>query len=335
MTAKIKETTCGEWPALQMCNDTLELVIVPTLGGKITSLRSLLTNREWLWTNPYLPQRDPTERSDGAQSNYVGEFDTGGWDEVFPTVNSCLVQDTPWGDTPLTDHGEIWRRPAEVASTTSSNGALASVTLRAGGEPLPFTFERAFTLAANEARFEIAYRLTNHADQPLPYIWAAHPLLNIEPGMRIDLPDQVKVTCTSGTGEDLPEFGKLFSWPGATSSRGKPLDLSRVPEPTGLAVKLFTQPLDRGWVAVTSADGRESFRLDFANSRPTHIGIWLNYGGWSGSGSPPYFNVGIEPTSSPCDTLTDAIAQNLAAMVPPNETQQWTLTTTLIQQKGN
>ena len=152
--------------------------------------------------------------------------------------------------------------------------------------------------------------------------------------MRIALPDHVEVSCTGGTGEDLPEFGKPFSWP-TSRDRGKPLDLSRVPEPTGLAVKLFTQPLDRGWVAVTTADGRESFRLQFTDSPQNYIGMWLNYGGWSGGGCPPYFNVGIEPTTSPCDSITHAIARDLAAVVPPGELQQWTLMTTLTQQAGD
>ena len=96
-----------------------------------------------------------------------------------------------------------------------------------------------------------------------------------------------------------------------------------------MAVKLFTQPVNPGWVAVTTTDGRESFRIDVANSPANRVGMWLNYGGWSGSDSPPYFNAGIEPTTSPCDTLTEAIAKNVAALVPPRQSQPWTLTTTL------
>jgi hypothetical protein len=334
MTAKIEETTFGKWSALRLSNDELDFVIAPALGGKITSLRSAPTNRQWLWSNPYLPQRDPAFRTDRSQTDYVDGFDTGGWDEVFPTIDSCFLKDTPWGDGPLADHGEIWRRPAEVTFTTGNDSTSASVLLRIGGQPLPFTFERRFTLAADEARFEIVYRITNHAEHPLPYIWAAHPLLRIEPGMRIDLPEHVVLSCAAGTGDNLPAFGRGFTWPLAPRDGLEPLDLSRVPEPIGAALKLFTQPLDPGWVAVSSADGRESFRLDFSNSPSQCIGLWLNYGGWSGSGSPPYFNTGIEPTTSPCDTLTDAITQNLAAVVAPGEIQQWTLTTTLTQHEG-
>ena len=205
MNARIDETTFGKWPALRLSNDKLEIVIAPTLGGKITSLRSIALEREWLWSNPYLPQRDPT-----GETDYVGGFDTGGWEEVFPTVDSCLVRNTPWSDQPLTDHGEIWRRPAEITCNPGTESASASISLRVSGEPLPFTFERTLTLAANDARFEIDYRLTNHADQPLPYIWSAHPLLNIEPGMRIDLPDHVQVVCTGGTGGDLPDLAVPF-----------------------------------------------------------------------------------------------------------------------------
>ena len=167
MTAKIAEDTFGQWRALRLCNDQLEIVIVPTLGGKIISCRSVLSGREWLWTNPHLPQRDPA-----GQTDYVGGFDTGGWDELFPTVESCLVPNTPWGDHPLSDHGEIWRRRPTSRPTETNHDESSSISLRVNGEPLPFTFERTLTLAANEARLEIAYRLTSRAHRPLPYIWA-------------------------------------------------------------------------------------------------------------------------------------------------------------------
>ena len=324
MNAEIKETTSGGSSLLHMRNGTLDLKIAPSLGGKITSICSAASGREWLWVNPHLHQRDPTGHTD-----YVGEFDTGGWDEVFPTLNPCRLPNTPWGETTLSDHGEIWRRPAEVTTTTQR-----SVRLRTTGDPLPFSFERVLTLESEEPKFDIAYRLVNHTDQPLPYTWAAHPLLNIEPGMRINLPPGVQASITGWFGENPPQLGKLFDWPLVPAARGEPRDLSRVPEPIDIALMLFTQPLEPGWVEVTTADDRESLRFDFTHSPPHRIGMWLNYGGWSGSGSTPYFNAGIEPATSPCDTLADAIAADLAAVVPPNGSQQWTVTTTLTEHVG-
>lgn len=324
MNAEIKETTCGGFSLLHMSNGKLDLRIAPSLGGKITSISSVRSGREWLWVNPHLAQRDPI-----GQTDYVGAFDTGGWDEVFPTVNPCRLPNTPWGDATLSDHGEIWRRPAEVTSTTGNR-----VCLRTIGDPLPFSFERALTLAGDSPMFDIAYRLINHADQPLPYTWAAHPLLNIEPGMRINLPPGVEACITGWFGKNSPQIAKPFAWPLVPDARGEPLDLSCIPDPTGIALMLFTQPLEPGWVEVTTADGRESLRFDFTDSPPHRIGMWLNYGGWSGSGSTPYFNAGIEPATSPCDTLADAIAADIAAVVPASGSQQWTVTTTLIEHEG-
>ena len=37
----------------------MELEVLPEIGGKIASLRSVTTGREWLWLNPHLPSLAP------------------------------------------------------------------------------------------------------------------------------------------------------------------------------------------------------------------------------------------------------------------------------------
>jgi len=52
----------------------------------------------------------------------------------------------------------------------------------------------------------------------------------------------------------------------------------------------------------------------------------VNNGGWSGCGSEPYFNLGIEPATLPIDNLT---AADNPPILQPGETRCWCLEVTL------
>src|SRR5271156_6921865 len=106
MSIQLEHTHVDSFQAVALTNDAIRVVVIPGLGGKIISLQSRDSGREWLWRNPYLPLRKPP-----ANPLNFGLFDAGGWDEVFPTVDPCRVPDSAWGNRTLTDHGELWYRP--------------------------------------------------------------------------------------------------------------------------------------------------------------------------------------------------------------------------------
>ncbi|MGD8997541.1 MAG: hypothetical protein PVH80_05485 [Anaerolineae bacterium] len=82
-------------------------------------------------------------------------------------------------------------------------------------------------------------------------------------------------------------------------------DLSGVPEPgAGVAVKLFSPPLSEGWAELHDPADSASFRFEFDPHLVTHLGLWVNYGGWAGAAdADPYFNLGLEPCIGAPDTL--------------------------------
>ena len=75
-----RQTIVSGFPAIALRSEELEVVVVPTLGMKLTNLRRL-RGREWLWRNDQLPLALPKH---GA--SYGETADSGGWDECFPTV---------------------------------------------------------------------------------------------------------------------------------------------------------------------------------------------------------------------------------------------------------
>lgn len=287
----------------------------------MTHLRSLYSGREWLWRNPHLAATTPK-----PGDSYIRDHDLGGWDELLPTVAPCVVGSGPWGGRALTDHGEIWCRPCGVIQSAEPN-RLGLVT---AGDDLPFWFERHYRV---DDDLQIEYRLTNTGDESLPFIWAAHPLIAIEPGMRVHLPDGTRTICTEAYMRE-PELalGNTFDWPWAPTASGGRIDLGTLGERTaGVAVKIFaTLPEGpEGWVEIVAPGGDEALRLSFDRRDTPYVGLWLNDGGWSGSGSPPYFNLGVEPTNYPGDALRDAVNQNAAAIVPGRGSRTWRLTVSM------
>lgn len=311
-------TRVDDWSAYELANQAMRLTVIPELGGKILTLDDACSGRSWLWRNPYLPLRTPE-----AGGVYIESFDSGGWDEVFPSVDPCAAGSVggAWGDHAITDHGELWCRPWSVQAC---DGALKMFV---DDPALPFRFERTLRLAPDEGPLTFDYTLVNQTEKPLPYIWATHPLIAIEPGMRIDVPPGVKATCTGGDGEGLPPLNQPFDWPHNGSH-----DLSRVPQrgQAGYAVKLFTEPMDQASVTLTPPDGSAALKLTMAAGASHRVGMWLNYDGWSGAKTTHYFNAGIEPTTTPADRLDLSAADGAAAVLGPRGTVQWALRVELV-----
>ena len=322
MGIELEQLRVGDLHAVALSNDVMRLVVVPELGGKIISLTSRRSGREWLWSNPYLPLRKPP-----AGASDFGRYDTGGWDEVFPTINPCRVPNTAWGEHMLTDHGELWYRPWRTIAAALVPQEAATLTLAVDNVELPFRFERTLTLEAGIGPLIASYELTNRSDSPLPYLWAAHPLLAVEPGNTIRLPAGTRMTSTGGTGLEFAGNAALFAWPMARLASGQAIDFSRVPDRAAkFAMKFFATGMSPGRIELVDKDQHASLQLSLDGVEIPCCGLWLNYGGWSGAGTSPYFNVGIEPTSSPHDDLSVALRQQSARVLQESQTARWQLT---------
>jgi hypothetical protein len=73
--------------------------------------------------------------------------------------------------------------------------------------------------------------------------------------------------------------------------------------------------------------GRGEF-IRFSITDVPYIGLWLNYGAWSGAGAEPYYNIGVEPTTAPHDDLSHAIGQKVDLRLLKNESRHWQFTVT-------
>ncbi|MGB6221872.1 hypothetical protein [Haloferula sp.] len=282
---------------IELRNESLSVRILPELGGKISSLFDRRHDREWLWTNPHLARRPPV-----YGESYVEQLDTGGWDEIFPSISPCVLP----GGIDIPDHGDLVFLPADVSDQTPDSLALSILT-----RSFKSCFSRQFTVDGPKLRID--YTLESLDERPIPYLWAAHPLLALEDGMVLELPT---AALTTSEGLDLQETDDG----GCRITIGDPALGKQAPH----MLKSFTARDQAEWARIQARDGA-SLRLDWDKLDAPYFGIWLNQRAWSGTGSEPYFNLGFEPTTSPHDDLTSAIAANEHFTLAPHESRSWSL----------
>ena len=162
----------GDFEICGLCNEFVEITVLPELGGRILSLRDRRSGREWM---------DRPEGQALFRNDYGDDFSKGtfaGADECLPTIDACR-----WEGRDLPDHGECWASAWTLDSTALDEGQIRT-TLDLPRSPL--CFERTVTLDAPHEK--LAYRLTSRSDQPERCLWAFHPLYPLCPGDRLELP---------------------------------------------------------------------------------------------------------------------------------------------------
>lgn len=307
--------------SLTIRNEWVSLTCVPDLGGKICSLVDLRSGREWLWTSDTIPYR---RLPYGA--SYVAEADTGGWDECFPTVAACAYPRAPHLGTLLPDHGELW--PLAWETRVDDEARTVASTVR--GTALPYEFQRSIRLSPGAPVVRLEYSIRNLSDEDLVYIWSAHPLLAIEPGMQVLLPPGTVMRSYSSVPADLLAADARLAWPPTIGHGDGEIDLSSIPgAAAGVAMKLWSEPLPEGWAGLRAADGQLVFRFD--PRLVPQVGIWLNAGGWSGTGGEPYYNLGLEPCIGAQDSLEQAVEEfGQYGTLPARGERRWWLEVDLV-----
>jgi hypothetical protein len=315
---RLEKITYRGFEAFMLENGLVRCVVVPALGGKIASLVHLPTMREWMWRNPHLEARQPDY---GA--SYVQKHDLGGFDECFPSVAATAYPVYPWEGTQIPDHGELWALPWKAE--TFCDGARLEVRLVVHGVRFPYRFERTLLMDQGESGLRLAYSVANLSPFKFPFIWCAHPLFAATPGMKIVAPLR-DLTVYSSKDMRFGALGRVVTWPLVSDVEGRTWDLGALPDANAdMAVKLYGRSPTQGYVALQDIVQGGELRLQFDPSEVTHMGLWLNYGGWSGApGAPAYYNVGIEPAIGAQDDLALAVKHyDDHGELPPNGRQAW------------
>jgi galactose mutarotase-like enzyme len=281
------------------------------LGSKATSLRNRNTGREWL----YQPQQRGRSYGNGGYGSIYKQSDRSGWDEMFPTINACLGPDSPWEGIEIPDHGEVWSIPWE-AEILDEN-----LVCEASGVRLPYRLRKTYRLLTGSTLL-IEYEAANKSDYPLPFLWAAHPLLQLREGMKLLVPpgmDQIVVSYSNN--DRLGKLGDVCSWPIAHRDGGAiALDIAEPNKGLHAEKYYFRHPATEGWAALLDLETGEKLTIRYPVDRVPYLAIWANYGGNGGD-----YNLAIEPATGFLDNLHDAAFNRLTSVIPPRGTYTWFL----------
>jgi galactose mutarotase-like enzyme len=285
-------------PAWQLEDEHWRVLIVPSLGAKIASLVDKVADQEWLAR----PSRRPRLPSYG---DTFTDYDLGGWDEMFPTINACPAPHNPAITWP--DHGEVWALPWEVLAQDAR-----SLRLAVRGRQADYVLERRASL--REGALRLDYRLENRGAVALPFLWAAHPLFHAEAGTRLELPAEVIEVVNAA---QHPRWGApdtRLDWPEA---QGQRLDVVRPPEADYR--KVYAPPEQPcAWSVLWR--GTRGLHLHWDESFAPYLGVWIDEGLHTRESTAAF-----EPASAFYDSLSEAAARGLAPHLLPAGVAEWWL----------
>jgi galactose mutarotase-like enzyme len=291
--------------------DEIEVTVVPKEGGRIASLRSLQSGLEFLTqTRSVRPAIDP-----GLEASFQ-RGPCAGAEECLPTVGFCV--DCTGGAAP--DHGDFWQIPWQVDSLAGTRLAMHAV-----GFSRPLRIER--VIEVSEASLSLSYRVVNIGPKPLSFLYAWHPLFAVEAGDRLVLPpDVADVTLSYSRDETLERDGRDILWPALQNKKGlRDLSLAMAPHHQ-TAEMIYTRKLHIGRCGLYRQNQKQGIIVSFDSSRLPYLGVWLCFGGWPVSGSEPkQVAIALEPTTAPCNTLSDAERSGLAVSLAPECSFTWSL----------
>lgn len=306
--------TAADFGYLELRGGTTRVVIVPSLGGKLTEL--VMGGRQWLWASDVVPL---SRGIDGT--SYLESGDSGGFDECFPTISACRVPGwvRAFGGVELPDHGELWSQEPELAVRTDPDGQHAILTWR--GVRFPYRLQRDIAVAP-DGSVRMDYVLVNDGTERIPFLWSAHPMFPLSNETRLELPDGARLRVFARHEIELGEVRSEHRWPFIRGS-GKVYDFSH---PSAVAkryaCKLFLD-MPEGWA--TLREGSHELAMRFDPTLVTHVGVWLNKRGWTPfRREEPYMNLSLAPCLGAPDALSDALGDwKSAAWVEPGGERRW------------
>jgi len=290
-------TDQAEHSRYMLATPHMTAMVVPNEGGRVSSLLDKQTNVEFLMQAPY-PRRLRTHSVDARFEDGA----PGGIEECLPSVGACGA----WGDNwAIPDHGDFWQLSWQVEMYAES-------TLRqsATGFSRPLQIHK--ELSVNGRCLQIIYRISNLANEPTAFLYACHPLLAVDEGDVVLLPDEVtSVLLNYSRDERIGRPGDWVSWP-LTHTLGQDLSVVLLPK-ANTAEMFYTKRLTEGWAAVYRTAARQGIVVRFRTDELPYLGVWLCYGGWPNCGDEPrQYAVALEPTTAPYGTLCEAEEQNAA-----------------------
>jgi len=266
------------WEVHRLTAGTVEVDVVPGMGGDILAVRRAGT--DLLWRSPWGLRQRGSVTTHGASAAGLIEAYPGGWQTVFPNGgDACEEHGVEWGM-----HGEAWLAAWDVDDVGPDRIAMSTRLVRS-----PFRLRKMVRVDPGGVAVEESVR--NEGGEPIEVMWSHHPAFGeplLGPGVRIS---------TSAT-TFVSDAGELtrHRWPLADG-----VDLAGLP-PEGAAEARFGYLTDfegDAWVEVVNPQNGLMVRLTWDAGVMPHAWYWLE---WNATPGFPWFRavrvLGLEPATS-------------------------------------
>jgi hypothetical protein len=285
----------------------LSASVIPEPGGKVASLKDLASGLE------HMVQREGDVYREQPYGGVYVDAECSGFDDMFPTIDTCHCECPPWRGTVLPDHGEVWSLPwqHEVRGDV--------LHLRVRGVRMPYLLEKRVSIPADRT-LRLDYVLTNESAFNMDFLWAAHVMAAAAEGARIILPRCCRTAMTTfSTSGRMGRYGDSVPWPVFTGPDGRQhrADVVRPPAAADNEKYYFRDPLDEGWCAVRSAGG-SLLALSFPVATVPYLGVLLNEQGWDNR-----TNVFLEPCTATFDRVDVARLRGQCSTVKAASRYEW------------
>ena len=319
MEARITPTRYKDQPAYTIESELIHAQFLPGIGSKLASL-------------VYKP-RDYELMVQGKGEAYLlqpfdGEYVSGectGFDEMFPTIDTCYYDKFPWQGTKMADHGEVWNLPWE----TDIEGESLHFTVH--GVRFPYKLEKWVSFKDSNV-LRLRYSLTNPTDFDFDFLWAAHMMINLNEGAELVLPTGIqRIVGTFTISGNFGKYGDEFTWPVGTLTDGSRKDFRLLlPKASKECYKYFVKgKLPAGWCGLKYHRENFSLALSFPVAKVPYLGVLPNEGGWR-----DYYNIFLEPCTASFDRPDAARYRGEVSTVKGKSTYEWYLNLTLAEGTG-
>jgi galactose mutarotase-like enzyme len=221
----------------------------------------------------------------------------------------------------LGDHGLLWQTPwtAEVKD--------GRVVMAREIPELQIHFERTCVLDGEQS-LELAYRITNAADEPLKYVYSAHPILAAGPDTRVMLPDEMdRAYVIFVANVDGVEPQNWIDWPPGVPNLQPPYTATRKS-----CLKVVSPQLANGVAFVQHQDRGEGLQLEFDAAELPHLGVLIQQGYDADDNGAFQGEVllALEPTTGIGDDLPTCASTQTLAELGPGQSKSFSIRLTLV-----
>jgi len=312
MAYKIYEDSYKDQKAICFESDVLRFKFLPGFGANLASAVYRKTEKEFM-----VQRKEPKYRIVPFDGVYV-DGECCGLDDMFPTIDICRYEKFPWEGVKLADHGEVWNLKADT------DIGKESVTFVFYGVRLPYILKKTVRFLS-ETVLRIDYALQNPTEFDMDFLWAAHTMLNAEPGVVIRVPGECKkaVAAFSNTGR-IGRYGEIFDWPAYTDGQGvvRKIDVMG-PWDENCEKYYFKEALKKGWCAAEYPDGT-AFALSYPAEKVPYLGVLHNQGSFRG-----IYNLFLEPCTASFDRPDAAALWRQNSAVKAKSVYAWYLNITI------